>query len=1402
MWVRSFQIRRFGMLSHVTVDDLSPGLCLFLGHNEAGKSTCLEFFRAMLTGYPPQGKHTHSPTRPEKKAPRSEEGGSLYLESEFHGPLRLCRQPGPGAFQLFNSQGALLENSVLDQLMGGVTREIYRTIYGFSLSELQNFHTLDSEAVRNALYGASFGLGLNAPAAALRHLEQGMAALYKVGSKSLPLNRLLARWDALQKQVREQRAEAARFDPLCAQADQVHKEVQRLRAEKSRCLAEASGLERQLNVWKQWEEWRLCQARLERLNAERAALLGESNSQAQGTAKSSAADSSKNAPALSAFPEDALPRLERLLEEKQESQNQALMLSERMEKLEASLENDRRTLQEQEYLLAHQAELRRLWERKTSFRNALHSLPVLTVQRDAASADLARQLTNLGPDWTTADIRALDRSVFVREEIERFSVQLQTATSQRAAASAAFDRVLREVDYARNNLDTASLALNALPEAEAELDLPTREALRAALAQVEQGRLRQPECKKALSLSHTEYSRALAHLNLREGEHALEAITKAQGEVLALAEEVRVRTEAAKAAAREAQLAHKEEDATAERLNRVLAQENNTTGMDRASLDKRKDYLRRLRQAASLQSQEELRLAGMKERLQEGEAALPRPRPAYALLGIGALLFLAGGSILLAKLIFDIHSIQVPPLPEFLGIHELVPNWDNSLPITLLGGYLGVLSGILMLSLGWPHSGPNKAHALAQLDQVRSQRDAAQVRLAELNAEVQEMCTALGLRGPDAVLLDALEAQLDKERELCVAGERLQQESAHLRLELEQKHKATQHAEHEHALAEASVQTLRRRWHDFLIRLGALSVPAPEAAATFFARVETTRLLQVGTKALEEEMRDLAGRKSAFLRQVRQILPAHLGLPPLPTFGEDIKSTKTSENTGISDENPALCEQVNQTMAVVRRVLDSCRAADALVEEKIRATEALRAAEHSLQRTEQAHDDAILALRQAHEDMVRQNQAWQTHVEKMGLGSQLSPATTREALDCMERCLNLESECQRLQAEIYLQQREYDAVAGPLTALLQQWQEQAPEQAEFLGAGTLNNEEKPDWLALLDSLTQGAEQAQDVADTVKKNTALLAEYQAEAHQVALHEHSIATSLEKLLALAGAADTESFRHLATLAAEQHELSRRQEHLEDVLTLAAGASALESFVQSFAGRERSQVEVQAAELARSLAQLEETEQEQAAQLTLLNAQKKALASSHQLGDLLEEEAALEAQLKDMAHEWARLALARSLLVSARQSFEKNRQPEVIRLASALFSRITEQAWAGVSAELADGSLRVLPQRGPAVRPEVLSRGAQEQLYLALRLAHIQCHAQGACPLPIIMDDILVNFDPQRASSTMQALADLTTATPGHQILFFTCHPHIATELRQRVPNTRLYHVNHGTICMAEN
>ena len=98
---------------------------------------------------------------------------------------------------------------------------------------------------------------------------------------------------------------------------------------------------------------------------------------------------------------------------------------------------------------------------------------------------------------------------------------------------------------------------------------------------------------------------------------------------------------------------------------------------------------------------------------------------------------------------------------------------------------------------------------------------------------------------------------------------------------------------------------------------------------------------------------------------------------------------------------------------------------------------------------------------------------------------------------------------------------------------------------------------------------------------------------------------------------------------------------------------------------------------------------------------------------------------------------------------------------------------------------------------IRATVTNRG--RSVAFAVRLMPVYA-STGEQILPVIMDDVLVNFDPDRALRTAQTFGDLASSqegSPGHQLLYFTCHPHMADMLRKAVPGVGLYVMERGTI-----
>ncbi|WP_164821351.1 ATP-binding protein, partial [Paenibacillus koleovorans] len=178
-------------------------------------------------------------------------------------------------------------------------------------------------------------------------------------------------------------------------------------------------------------------------------------------------------------------------------------------------------------------------------------------------------------------------------------------------------------------------------------------------------------------------------------------------------------------------------------------------------------------------------------------------------------------------------------------------------------------------------------------------------------------------------------------------------------------------------------------------------------------------------------------------------------------------------------------------------------------------------------------------------------------------------------------------------------------------------------------------------------------------------------------------------------------------------------------------------------------------------------------------------EALESGEDHADRMQRAQSAAAVVQRQARRWATVTLASSLFRTARAKYEQDRQPGVLQAASQYFGQMTDGAYTRVSAPLGEKKLLVTDRDGRTLDSSALSRGTAEQLYLAMRFAFAAEHGQTAA-LPFIMDDVFVNFDPLRLRACFQLVKDISRQ---HQVLFFTCHPHIRQAAQEAIPELQL-------------
>ncbi|MCA9212069.1 MAG: AAA family ATPase [Planctomycetales bacterium] len=149
-------------------------------------------------------------------------------------------------------------------------------------------------------------------------------------------------------------------------------------------------------------------------------------------------------------------------------------------------------------------------------------------------------------------------------------------------------------------------------------------------------------------------------------------------------------------------------------------------------------------------------------------------------------------------------------------------------------------------------------------------------------------------------------------------------------------------------------------------------------------------------------------------------------------------------------------------------------------------------------------------------------------------------------------------------------------------------------------------------------------------------------------------------------------------------------------------------------------------------------------------------------------------VEAKIANGIRRWQAYATTSAVLDEVRRTYESDRQPETLAEASNYLELLTRGRYTRIWTPFGESSLSVNDKHGKALPVEVLSRGTREQVFLSLRMALVANYSRRGARLPLILDDVFVNFDRERAVAAAEAICQF--AQQGHQVLLFTCHEHI--------------------------
>jgi uncharacterized protein YhaN len=277
------------------------------------------------------------------------------------------------------------------------------------------------------------------------------------------------------------------------------------------------------------------------------------------------------------------------------------------------------------------------------------------------------------------------------------------------------------------------------------------------------------------------------------------------------------------------------------------------------------------------------------------------------------------------------------------------------------------------------------------------------------------------------------------------------------------------------------------------------------------------------------------------------------------------------------------------------------------------------------------------------------------------------------------------------------------------------------------------------------------------------------------------EARLRAQLNALLREAGAVSMEDWQSRAQKAWEYETWSDTCANLEERLNLTLGRDTLESLERSLSEipanlddhSEPEDPDAIAADLSRCREELDHARHEEA---ELLSELSSLTGSIRPPARIQEEIAWTRYQLNLLETEQAALALALSTLEEAALQRHRRIAPGLSRYASRFLEYIT----GGVHTEVRVGPDLSLSLKSTQDGSEAfLSKGALDQLYLALRLALVQRLSRNGERLPMLLDDPFANYDDVRLRAALELLREIGRE---YQILLFTCRQDTAHQAEQ--------------------
>jgi uncharacterized protein YhaN len=1300
------------------------GLTAIVGPNEAGKTTLLAFIRRMLYGFPDGRKkdlNHYTPINGVKI------GGRLEIQGEDGREYILSRTGIRGSPSLTYADGTTARGSALSSLLGPCDQVFYENVCAIGLGELQEISTLRKDEIRDRLAAAGAG---NLPVRDVAtSLKDSADEIYAVQGKKKRINSLVSDLKGVETKISAVKKSQREYDRINEEIILMKKAV----AEEER---KQKTVEEEIAYFKAlgqaWEAF---------------------------TEREDARNTLSTIQEIEPFPGDALEKLNRTEEEVQRLEKDYNDLTKEHTGLKEEIE---RCVVRGEVL--EQADTIHALERKIEwYRSQVNDLKRCQQDSEHLEAELALILKSLGGDWDKERVTRFDTSFPAKDDAKQLRDRLAKTANACTVQQSKLDASEKEAEEKHESLQILQRQRYEIKESAVRDEiLRQADAIHAVERSIERYQSQGDDLKRyhiELQQKQDKLSTTLQNLG---GDWDKERVTRFDTSFSAKDGIKQLRDRLAKSeticAAQKSRFeaAEKEKDEKEEGLKTVQRRRDeigNVARPDtaREKLSQSRELLREIQYVQELETrlysirQEEARVTEIKKSLNS-----PQAFPSWPGVLVG----------FLAALVFG---------------------WGYLTEALLLAGFVALI--LLVAAVSLLLLGRKREESSSPQDSVHQyekegetfadQRREVERELSEREEKILSYAGLLGLATPpsrtaaedlvheleDAVIeagrADSLDKDISRAEELHKSAE------ASLKRVTEDR---------EHALAER--EEAQNAWRQWCRERGLSETMNPDLipdlialiqqAAGLYSETETMKKREMGLseeiRSFEEKIRGIiaACREAAFWspdaiseilqrlfayeedarrRDERYILSPDFDALPSRKAAEDLVHTLQNAVT----ESDEACE-LDQSIADAKEHYSAAEAS-------------LKKARENLQHASSEHKDA--------------QDAWRRWCHERGLPETMNPdlipdliADIRRAADHYTQIAAMKKREEDLSKDIRSYEGDIITVRDACDKSLK-----GPHDTILEGLRRMLRDE-----------VEAKSRYNTLTEKLKEKSEKLDETSAQNNKAK-------TNLENILKECGAKTPEEYRAFERLSRKRQELEESVRHAESAIRRISGEDHYNDFITALQEYDpvRMQVDLQKREADHK--KIHDTIEESNQDIGKLTERQSGIEGDHELTRLLSREMELKEDIKQVSRQWAVYTVASSLLGMAVETFERDRQPEILREAQSFFTGITDGRYTRVVKPFDGSDLYVEEATGAQKRIDELSRGTAEQLYLALRFGYIRDYANSSLPVPVIFDDILVNFDPMRRKNACHAIADLAGTC---QVLYFTCHPETVRDLTKVIPD----------------